>query len=492
MNFKIKNKIGLFFFAIILLIPGLALANKKIENSEVKRLAGPTRYETAVEVSKENFKEGADALIIVSGESYPDSLSATGLIRQENAPMLLVHKDSIPDSVQNEIQRLNPSRVYVVGGEEIISKEVENSLPGQVERIGGKDRYETSRKILERDHGVQENQPDQPIPVRVAVVSGANSSDPITAASLLLDKVDGILLVDPTTKTSFDDKIQVEYIVGGEKSIPLDSFEAGGKSKAKRLAGSNRYETARAVLGEVVNESTRQLTIASGEDFPDALVASVNIIQNQAPLALVKRDSLDENLREYFISKADRLSVIGGENAVSVSLYQILEGKELDQKDLEERNADDFYQYLSNLNFYLNPQSEDWSSWMKLSQEGTFTAGYREEEKDQTYAAEAKGKFSFIRKVDENTFEMVLESLENTQKPGTSISKPDGSQTTYIKGLHGLTKGGLYRLYLSGRTTGDFSDKLRSWMDLEEEASQITTFVIHDLGEDFAWTNHED
>ena len=64
--------------------------------------------------------------------------------------MLLVQKDILPRVVFNELKRLKTKKVYILGGKEVISEKVENTLKKffQVERIYGEDRYQTSKEIV--------------------------------------------------------------------------------------------------------------------------------------------------------------------------------------------------------------------------------------------------------------------------------------------------------------------------------------------------------
>src|SRR5690606_8783021 len=59
-----------------------------------------------------------------------------------------------------------------------------------------------------------------------------------------------------------------------------------------RVAGADRYATAAAVAGQVVQDSTAEVFVASGEAFPDALVLSALAARQQAPLVLVREASV--------------------------------------------------------------------------------------------------------------------------------------------------------------------------------------------------------
>lgn len=64
---------------------------------------------------------------------------------------MLLELDLIREAY-NELIKLSPSEVYIIGGEESISKSLDRSLEElgvKVKRISGKSRYETSQKVYD-------------------------------------------------------------------------------------------------------------------------------------------------------------------------------------------------------------------------------------------------------------------------------------------------------------------------------------------------------
>lgn len=87
------------------------------------RLAGASRYNTAVEVSKKAWPKGAKAVYLVRGNDFPDALSIAGSLQTGSSltpgPVLLV-RDTLPDVVAAEIARLRPTEIYAVGGNDVV------------------------------------------------------------------------------------------------------------------------------------------------------------------------------------------------------------------------------------------------------------------------------------------------------------------------------------------------------------------------------------
>lgn len=76
------------------------------------RITGADRYETAVQLSQRFYPDGADIVFIASGTSTVDALVAGST---NAGPVLLVPNDRLPLIVLNELDRLNPAQVIVLG-----------------------------------------------------------------------------------------------------------------------------------------------------------------------------------------------------------------------------------------------------------------------------------------------------------------------------------------------------------------------------------------
>ncbi|WP_219721513.1 cell wall-binding repeat-containing protein, partial [Clostridioides difficile] len=84
------------------------------------------------------FRDSVDNVVLVGGNAIVDGLVASPLASEKKAPLLLTSKDKLDSSVKAEIKRvmniksttgINTSKkVYLAGGVNSISKEVENEL----------------------------------------------------------------------------------------------------------------------------------------------------------------------------------------------------------------------------------------------------------------------------------------------------------------------------------------------------------------------------
>jgi putative cell wall-binding protein len=117
----------------------------------VERLAGANRYETSAEVSKEIFSSPG-AVFVALGENFPDALVAAAAAGDYNSPVLLTRHDHVPQATLDEIGRISPSTIYVIGGAAAISETAAQELSGygNVIRVAGENRYETAVAVAEQ------------------------------------------------------------------------------------------------------------------------------------------------------------------------------------------------------------------------------------------------------------------------------------------------------------------------------------------------------
>lgn len=104
----------------------------------------------------------------------------------------------------------------------------------------------------------------------------------------------------------------------------LTSQVNAAPAETKRLWGNDRYQT----CSEIVNEGWKNCdyaVIVNGENFPDALSASVLAKKYNAPILLTQSNNLDSNTR-YQLSRLDvkKAFIVGGLGVVSSSVEEQL------------------------------------------------------------------------------------------------------------------------------------------------------------------------
>ncbi|MDD6905904.1 MAG: cell wall-binding repeat-containing protein [Finegoldia magna] len=307
--------------------------DKKAQDEEVKalnsagqiipsRIAGQNRYESAAKISREQFTN-AKKVIVVNAQKYADALSATTLSDGKYS-ILYTEKDSLPTATRNEIQRLNPVEVYLLGGKQSISSGIENILKkysNKVTRIAGRDRYETSAKVAAMSN--KKN---------VVIASGENFSDPLYASSYAYSNNAKILLSSGKTlsRQTRDyllrnkSSIGKVTVVGGEQSISSATVRyiqsVTGKN-VSRISGRNRYDGSVKVANSMNKD---KVFIASGEDFADALAISPLAQKLNAPILLSSRSKLDTSVIAFlnnFKKSIKDVYIVGGYRTIDNNVY---------------------------------------------------------------------------------------------------------------------------------------------------------------------------
>jgi uncharacterized repeat protein (TIGR01451 family) len=182
--------------ATIYIVGGSAAVSSAVESqlnglarSGVARFAGADRYETAAQTVADGFPSATDVLV-ATGQNFPDALAAAAAGADRGMPILLVRGTSIPPATQGQLDRLNPNRIYVIGGTSVISPTVENALRSggrSVVRIAGQDRYLTAVGVARTFfHGGASH---------LFVATGLNFPDALAAGPL----ADPVLLTPPNT-----------------------------------------------------------------------------------------------------------------------------------------------------------------------------------------------------------------------------------------------------------------------------------------------------
>ena len=281
---------------------------------KTERVAGKSRINTAVEVSKKYYKS-AGTIIVANYEKFADSLSASALSKALKAPILLVKKDQLDSVVAQEIKRLGAKNVVVIGGNLSVDKAKNSLSQYYVRTIAGSNRYETSAKIAQEVIKLTGTK-------KAVVASGETFADALTVAPLANKNNMPILLVQqnniPKATQEVLKQMDEVLVVGGELTI---SKEVANKlPNATRIAGANRYDTAKKIYEHGFKDS-KEVNIANGTTAADSLV----IGSIDCPILLVESNEIPEATKEAFKeSKFEKVNVFGGEISIGESVVKEL------------------------------------------------------------------------------------------------------------------------------------------------------------------------
>lgn len=183
-------------------------------------------------------------------------------------------------------------KVYIIGGEAAISAKVANEITAagiKVERLGGKDRVETSEIVAKKLGNYSD----------AFVVNGfKGEADAMSASAIAAKKGAPILLTNGKTSTHSKKSGVEYYVIGGDNVVDKSIAD---KYNAEVLAGKDRYATNKEVINEFYSGSDK-VYIANGDKLVDALTAS--------PLA--KKDGI------VLVNEKSDKSILKGKNTVQV------------------------------------------------------------------------------------------------------------------------------------------------------------------------------
>lgn len=287
-----------------------------LEESRVERLHGQDRYLTSVEVSKKNFTE-AKVVLLANGIKEADALTAAPLADKNKAPILLVNKDEIKEEVLGEIKRLKAEKVIILGGKEAISDQVVEQIEGvEVERIEGKDRFETSVKIAEKLGNTN----------KLILANGNDPVDALASSALAIKEGRAILYVEkdqiPEAAKEMGKQAEDILIVGGENAVNKEVEESLQGKTVERLEGKDRFQTA-TKIAERIKLEAKIVAVASGRSYVDALAYGPVTGKLEATIVLTEEKELPEATRVYLEkTKPSKIYLVGGENRIAEGLVK--------------------------------------------------------------------------------------------------------------------------------------------------------------------------
>ncbi|WP_162256642.1 cell wall-binding repeat-containing protein [Agromyces sp. Soil535] len=297
------------------------------------RVAGRDRYETAVLATRRAFPNSVPVLYIASGANWPDALSAGPAASKRGGALLLTDPARLPDVVRDEVARLAPAEVVVVGSAKSVSDQVMDqlrSLAPVVRRIGGSDRYETSRLIVQDAFGPGPH-PD------AYLATGTNFPDALSAAPLAGSVSSPVILVygpaktlDPASKALLSAlRPRATEIIGGFPSVSFeleqDLIASGAVEYVRpRDAGQDRYATSERLSRRISSGAEATAYLATGTGFADALGAATAAVTQHASIVLTPAHCVRSSALDGFkASYVDRLVVLGGETTLGSGVEQL-------------------------------------------------------------------------------------------------------------------------------------------------------------------------
>lgn len=294
----------------------------KVKPGEIilEEVVGSNRYNTAIELSKSKFSS-ADTVVIANGLGLADGLSVTPLAAYKNSPILLTPAEKLPEETKEEIRRLNPKNVIVVGGSGVVSENIVNEIRAMgisnIERLGGKTRFLTSLAIAEY---IDKNCYDVN---NVVISNGLGEADALSiSAAAGRDKMPIILVEKDSIPMEIYNWLKGEdlnngYIIGGTGVVTDNVLRSINEITSQdisnnRLGGKSRFETNAMVIGKFYGNTLDKVYVTNGYTPVDALASGPIAALNEAPVVLAGNDLSEGQIKVLEGKKANTIVKAGG------------------------------------------------------------------------------------------------------------------------------------------------------------------------------------
>ena len=303
----------------------------------LSRLWGQTQFDTAAAISRDAFPAGATTVYVATGNDFPDALAAAPSAKLLGAPILLVNPGSIPAPTAQELVRLAPDHIILLGGPLAVTAAVEQALDGYadagtVTRLWGETQYHTAAAISAATFA--------PGVAKVYVATGEDFPDALAGGAVAAREGVPVILVEtnsiPAPSAAELDRLNPASIVvlGGPVAVAASVATQRGRyttpttGRVSRIWGQSAYETAIKVSQSAYPSPAGSdvVYLATGGGFPDALAASPVAGTRNAPVLLLPPDGTvpPDVAAEIQRLTPQRVVVLGGELAITAGQYNAI------------------------------------------------------------------------------------------------------------------------------------------------------------------------
>ncbi|WP_336250447.1 cell wall-binding repeat-containing protein [Stomatohabitans albus] len=292
------------------------------------RLQGPTRIETAIAISRRQFKDqSVQSVVIARNDQYADANAATPFADSKSAPVLLSTSNELHKDTAAEIKRiLRPGgTIYMMGREVALSEKVESELKAQfagfqVVRIGGENRFATAAMIYEQLGK----------PKMVSIVDGGNPAvgDALVAGTAMAYKDGAVLyttlgnLANETKPVFANNQITTTYTY--DPKVTAGYITVGGNDVVERAISTAKIHW--------TNFQEIGVAASDPDHIVDALAGGAMAARRKAPMLLTPLDVNDTRLQNFVDDSIksrglQHVWLYGGAEAIPQNVADILGGK---------------------------------------------------------------------------------------------------------------------------------------------------------------------
>ncbi|MDR3539574.1 MAG: cell wall-binding repeat-containing protein [Desulfosporosinus sp.] len=320
--------LAIFFTLISIWLPlTAAAATSNQTDSNITRIYGNDRYETAAKIAEAGWQGNSNYAILAPGmdSNLIDALTAGPLAAKLNAPILLTEEDSLNSFARQELTRLTVKTVFItittgpgVNLQNVIKQVKAIPTVTDVEILGGSDASQTSVNIANELASLGAK-------ISKAIVVGGSGVDALSVSPIA--GAQGIPILYSSGKSLSDSvsnylndlksSLNKTYVIGGTGVIS-DAVASQLPGSVDRVAGIDRYDTNRQVLEKFAGILKYKSTyFANGDTLVDALAVSPLAARSGSPILLTSH-SLDSASAAYAQANlSPNVVALGGEAVVS-------------------------------------------------------------------------------------------------------------------------------------------------------------------------------
>ncbi|MFD0630275.1 cell wall-binding repeat-containing protein [Catenulispora yoronensis] len=189
----------------------------------IQRIAGADRYTTAINIAN-TVDKNADHILVATGESFPDALSAGAAAgAYDSTVVVLTAGNTMPKATDDYLHAKKGAAqltyLAAIGG--AADKALKSAKWSDYDPLVGADRYQTSYMVAHRIFGSFD---------AVGVATGEDWPDSLSGGAMMGTEHGPLLLVDPKAGLSHDDDTLLDanrgaanwgYVFGGINALPL-------------------------------------------------------------------------------------------------------------------------------------------------------------------------------------------------------------------------------------------------------------------------------
>jgi putative cell wall-binding protein len=297
--------------------PGNAFGSPSVST---ERLGGADQYAVAVAISQRLFPSGGIPVVyLAGGQNFADALAAGPIAAHEGGAILYTGSTALPVAVGQELVRLAPARVEVLGGTSVIAAAVVDQVTALlapatvVERVAGADAAGTAAALSAVSFA--------PHAATTVFVTGAGSAQDAVAAGAAAAQLGGpLLLAAPTslpaaTAAELTRLAPARVVIVGATSAVSAAVSAAIDAivpLVERVTGADAYATAGAVAARFFSAAATDV-VAGGPGYANGLAAVPLAANRHAPILFFgPEDMLATPTRDRLVATHPTRIVIAG------------------------------------------------------------------------------------------------------------------------------------------------------------------------------------